>query len=74
MVSYVDRFVETFKYVVTYSIIMYVEKRKVKGKELYYLGHSFREGGKVHKIRKYLGADLNKDRLKEREDKLKVLY
>jgi len=52
---------------------MYVEKRKTKGKVLYYLGHSFREGTKVHKIRKYLGADLHQDLLKEREEKAKVL-
>lgn len=52
---------------------MYIEKRKTKGKILYYLGHSFREGDKVHKIRKYLGADLNQTPLKEREEKAKAL-
>ncbi len=52
---------------------MYVEKRKTKGKVLYYLGHSFREDTKVHKIRKYLGADLHQGLLKEREEKAKVL-
>ena len=52
---------------------MYVEKRKTKGKILYYLGHSFREGSKVHKIRKYLGADLNQSLLREREEKARVL-
>jgi Fic family protein len=52
---------------------MYLEKRKVKGKTLYYLGHSFREGSKVQKIRKYLGADLSRNLLKERVEKLKVL-
>ena len=52
---------------------MYVEKRKVKGKIKYYLAHSFREGGKVHKIRKYLGADLNKSLLRERLEKVEKL-
>lgn len=52
---------------------MYIEKRKIKGKVQYYLGHSFREGNKVHKIRKYLGADLKTSILKERGEKAKVL-
>src|SRR3989344_394865 len=52
---------------------MYVEKRKVKGRVLYYLGHSFREGKKIHKIRKYLGADLSSGILKDRKEKAKEL-
>ncbi len=52
---------------------MYIEKRRVKSRTQYYLGHSFREGSKVHKIRKYLGADLSQSLLKEREEKLKIL-
>lgn len=52
---------------------MYLEKRKVKGKIQYYLGHSFREGSKVHKIRKYLGADLTQNILNERQEKAKIL-
>jgi Fic family protein len=52
---------------------MYIEKRKVKGRVLYYLGHSFREGKKVHKIRKYLGADLSQELLKERREKIEKL-
>lgn len=52
---------------------MYTEKRKTRGRIKYYLGHSFREGEKIHKIRKYLGADLSKELLKEREEKAKVL-
>jgi len=52
---------------------MYIEKRKVKGRTQYYVGHSFREGSKVHKIRKYLGADLSPQILKEREEKIKIL-
>ena len=51
---------------------MYIDKRIVKGKTKYYLGHSFREGDKVHKIRKYLGADLNEKTLKERMEKAKI--
>lgn len=42
---------------------MHIEKRK-EGK--YYLAHSYREGSKVHKFRKYLGKDLTKEKLKER--------
>ena len=52
---------------------MHVEKRKVGKKTKYYLGHSFREGSKVHKIRKFLGVDLNDIVLKERIEKLKEL-
>ena len=52
---------------------MYVEKRKVKGRVLYYLGHSFREGKKIHKIRKYLGADLSSGILKDRKEKAEEL-
>ena len=52
---------------------MYVEKRKVKGKIKYYLAHSFREGGKVHKIRKYLGADLDDVLLEKRRDRAEGL-
>lgn len=52
---------------------MYTEKRKSKGRVKYYLGHSFREGGKVHKIRKFLGLNLDEKTLKEREEKAKVL-
>ena len=45
---------------------MYVEKRKEGKKVKYYLAHSFREGGKVHKIRKFLGKDIDDTTLKER--------
>ncbi len=48
---------------------MHVEKRKVSNKIKYYLAHSFREGVKVHKIRKFLGANLNQTLLKERISK-----
>lgn len=52
---------------------MYIEKRKANGKVRYYLGHSFREEGKVHKIRKFLGSDLDEKTLKDREEKAKIL-
>ncbi|MFH1134226.1 MAG: Fic family protein [Nanoarchaeota archaeon] len=46
---------------------MHIEKREVKGKIKYYLSHSYREGAKVHKFRKYLGLDLGADLLEERK-------
>ncbi len=52
---------------------MYVEKRKVGKKTKYYLGHSFREGSKVHKARKFLGINLNKTLLDQRIEKGKHL-
>ncbi len=52
---------------------MYIEKRKVGKQTKYYLAHSFREGGKIHKIRKFLGADLTPELLKERRAKAEEL-
>ncbi|HLC31070.1 MAG TPA: Fic family protein [Candidatus Nanoarchaeia archaeon] len=52
---------------------MHIEKRKVGKKVKYYLAHSLREGSKVHKIRKFLGVDLNKTMLEERVAKSKEL-
>lgn len=45
---------------------MHIEKRDEKGKIKYFLSHSYREGKKVHKFRKYLGLNLDKKKLKER--------
>ena len=46
---------------------MHIEKRK-EGKQIkYYLAHSYREGQKVHKFRKYLGNGLKKGLLDERK-------
>jgi Fic family protein len=45
---------------------MYIEKRKEGNKIKYYIAHSFREGGRVHKIRKFLGKDISDKELKER--------
>ncbi len=44
---------------------MFVEVRQVAGKKKYYLVHSFRQGKKVRKIRRYLGANLSKEKLSE---------
>jgi Fic family protein len=44
---------------------MHVEIRKRGKRKLYYLGHSFRDNGKVRKVRRYLGADLTEDKIKE---------
>ncbi len=46
---------------------MHVEKRKTGKNIKYYLGHSYREGSKVHKFRKYLGQNLSKEKLEERK-------
>ncbi len=46
---------------------MHVEKRVVNGKTKFFLSHSYREGKKVHKFRKYLGQDLSSKLLKERK-------
>lgn len=42
---------------------MFVEVREAKGKKKYYLVHSFRQGNKVKKIRRYLGLNLGKEAL-----------
>ncbi len=46
---------------------MYLESRKTKSGIKYYLAHSFREGGKVHKSRVYLGSNVEPKVLSERE-------
>jgi len=45
---------------------MHFEKRKVGKRIKYFLAHSYREGSKVHKFRKYLGQDLKLSLLEER--------
>ncbi|MCK4997160.1 Fic family protein [Candidatus Pacearchaeota archaeon] len=52
---------------------MYVEKRKYYAKTKYWLAHSFREGGKIHKIRKLLGTDLSEEILEDRIKKAEKL-
>lgn len=46
---------------------MYLEKRTAGGKTKYFLAHSYREGAKVHKFRKYLGQDIKPELLAERK-------
>ena len=46
---------------------MHIEKRISKDRIKYYLAHSYREGSKVHKFRKYLGQDLTKEKFNERK-------
>lgn len=46
---------------------MHLEKRKVGKRIKYFLAHSYREGSKVHKFRKYLGQDLKPALLEERK-------
>ena len=52
---------------------MYIEKRKYYNKTKYWLSHSFREGGKIHKIRKLLGIDLTTEVLEDRKKKAEQL-
>ncbi len=44
---------------------MNIEIRKVGKRQKYYLAHSFREGKKVRKIRRYMGADLSEKELEK---------
>ena len=44
---------------------MFVEVREAKGRKKYYLVHSFRQGKKVKKIRRYLGLNLGKEELEK---------
>ncbi|MBI4164015.1 MAG: Fic family protein [Candidatus Aenigmarchaeota archaeon] len=48
---------------------MNVEIRRKSKSKLFYLAHSFRDGGKVRKIRKYLGSNLSEKELKERSQR-----
>jgi len=47
---------------------MHIEKRKFGKKIKYYLAHSYREGSKTYKFRKYLGLNLKSEKLKERKE------
>lgn len=42
---------------------MHIEIRKVREHQKYYLAHSYRKNGKVHKVRVYLGSDISKSEL-----------
>ena len=48
---------------------MYVEVREVGKSRKYYLAYSFREGGKIHKIRRFLGTNLNEAQIKKLKKK-----
>jgi len=48
---------------------MYIEKRKSGKNTKYYLVHSYRENGRVEKIRKYLGSNLSDVELKDKQKK-----
>jgi len=50
---------------------MYIEKRKIGKNTKYYLVHSYREKGKVRKIRKYLGQNLSGKEIEEAKNKAK---
>ena len=53
---------------------MYLEKRKVGKSIKYYLVHSYREGDKVEKIRRYLGSNLSGKELElERKNAEKII-
>ncbi len=52
---------------------MYIEKRKEAKGIKYYLSHSFRERDKVHKIRKFLGKNIDELELKERVEKARKI-
>ncbi|MEK6953575.1 MAG: Fic family protein [Candidatus Micrarchaeota archaeon] len=51
---------------------MHVEVRKGKGGRKFYLAHSYRKGGKVRKLRVYLGANLSREELLQREKEIKA--
>lgn len=42
---------------------MHIEIRKSEKHKKYYLAHSYRKNGKVHKVRVYLGSDLSESEL-----------
>lgn len=44
---------------------MHIEIRRRKKKKLYYLAHSFRDNGKVRKVRRFLGTDLTENKIYE---------
>jgi len=51
---------------------MYVEERKTGKNIKYYLVHSYRDKGKVRKIRKYLGRNLAKEELEKAKNGAKL--
>src|SRR3989338_3488674 len=51
---------------------MYIEERKTGKNIKYYLVHSYRDRGKVRKIRKYLGRNLAKEELEKTKNSAKL--
>lgn len=51
---------------------MYIEERKTGKNIKYYLVHSYRDNGKVRKIRKYLGRNLAKEELEKAKNRAKL--
>ena len=51
---------------------MYIEDRKTGRNIKYYLVHSYRDNGKVRKIRKYLGRNLAKEGLEKAKNSAKL--
>jgi len=47
---------------------MFIEKQKTENGVKYYLSHSYRSQEKIKKVRKYLGANLSKRKLRERRE------
>lgn len=60
-----DHKIENFINVDTLLYSMYIEKRKLGKSIKYYLVHSYREKGKVKKLRRYLGVNLKEKELKK---------
>ena len=46
---------------------MHIEVQERRGKRFYYLAHSFRDKGRVRRVRKYLGVNLSEGEIKERK-------
>jgi Fic family protein len=55
--------------VVTHYVCMYVERRILGKSVKHYIVYSYREKGRVRKVRRYLGANLSKDALAEAKGK-----
>ena len=51
-----------------------IKKKIIDDKTYYYLEHSYRKNGKVHKKEKYLGTKIPKNIEKLKEDLLFELY
>jgi Fic family protein len=52
---------------------MHIEIQERGGKKYYYLAHSYRIGDKIRKFRKYIGVDLSKAEVKEKQERFKTV-